>query len=54
MMMSDIKVTSSSDESTKKKMIGEFNLVISRKSEVAEDLKNWKEKRDPLPLLGLF
>ena len=54
MMMSDIKVTSSSDESTKRKMIGEFICVISRKSEVAEDSKNWKEKRDPLPLLGLF
>ena len=35
-----IEATSSGDESTKRKMISEFNLVISRKSEVAEDSKN--------------
>ena len=40
MIMYNIEATSSSDESTKRKMIGKFNLVISRKSEVAEDLKN--------------
>ena len=35
-------------------MIGECNLVMSRKSEVAENLRIEKKKKDPLSLLGLF